>query len=116
MKIPASLQDLFDLVMEIERISMLPGSSDSVRSLLSHKYIWAWLASFDVNCISRYHLCMLDSFALAAVRGVSGDPSEVERSFLSLKVNISYYKPRIMAAMMVDTIAATPAPGSACAA
>jgi hypothetical protein len=96
-KIKPSNQHLFNLIHDVDLQVKMTWLSEGFRSLNVQKYLYQWAARNDVDALDAFGQSMIDSFRLAATRGLSGYPEDTERSMRSLLVNIQYYRVRVEA-------------------
>jgi hypothetical protein len=94
-KIKPSSQHLLNLINDVDLLVKMTWLSEGFRSLNVHKYLYQWSARNDVAALDAFGQSMIDSFRLAATRGLSGYPEDTERSMRSLLVNIQYYRARV---------------------
>lgn len=94
MKIQPTPQHFLNLIHDVDQQLKMTWLSDGCICLIVQKYLAQWSSRYDCSGDS-YCQCMLDSFRLAAVRGFSGNPADVERSIRSLGANIDYYQVRM---------------------
>lgn len=103
MKIEPSHQNLLKLINEVDQFLAI-GLSESLIPIYAHRLLWQWSQNYDVLVLERYGQCMLESFGLAAARGLSGLPCDVDRSVRSLQANVWYYRPRVSEALNTSTL------------
>lgn len=104
MKIDPSHKNLLELIDEVDRLLLTIGLPESLVPIYTHRVLWQWSQRFDVLVLGRYWQCMLESFGLAAVRGLSGLPCDIDRSVRSLQANVSYYRPKVDEALKTSTL------------
>ena len=94
MHLPASVSSIKSLVDDVARVIAL-GGGDASTVLAVGQLIKDWALLYDQSHLPRHQQCLIESFTLAAQRGESQLPHDIERSILSLRANVSYYSPRI---------------------
>ena len=94
MHLRASLSSIKNLVDDVAKIIALGGEDASIVMAVG-QLIKDWALLYDQNHLPRHQQCLIESFTLAAQRGESKLPHDIERSILSLRANISYYSQRI---------------------
>lgn len=114
MKIDPSHSDLLELINEVDQLLSMKSLSQAAISICACRLLWQWSQVYDVEGLDRYGQCMLESFGIAAARGISGLPCEVDRSIRSLQSNVWYYRPKIDELLKSQRVTADLAP--ACAA
>ena len=94
MHLPASLSSIKALVDDVARIIAI-GASDALTVMVVGQVIKTWTQRFDQTHLPRHQQCLIESFTVAAQRGESQLPQDIERSIMSLRANVTYYTPRL---------------------
>lgn len=97
MQVIAGNTHLLSLLDEVSNALLAPGQRDSHRVIAVNRLLHRWNLLHSVAELARHQTCMLESLALAACRGLSGDAADLARSLLSLQINVSYYRNRVAA-------------------
>ena len=94
MLLPACISSIKNLVGDVAKVIAL-GAEDAQTVLEVGLLIKDWAQLYDQSHLPRHQQCLIESFSLAAQRGESQLPQDIDRSILSLRINLSYYSPRI---------------------
>lgn len=97
MKVIAGNTHLLSLLDEVSNALVIPASGDSHRVVAINRLLHRWNLFHSVADLARHQTCLLESLALAACRGLSGEAADLDRSLLSLQINVSYYRNRVAA-------------------
>jgi hypothetical protein len=95
MKINPTRQHFLNLIADVDCHLITTCFSESHISLCVLKNLHRWQQKYDVSSMGTFYETMLESFQLAALRGFSGYPEDLERSIRSLNLNVQYYRARL---------------------
>lgn len=97
MQVIAGNIHLLSLLDEVSSALVTPAAEDSHRVVTINRLLHRWHLLHSVAELARHQTCLLESLALAACRGLSGEADDLARSLLSLQINVSYYRNRVAA-------------------
>jgi len=86
---------LLSLLEDVATALLTPSHSKGHKVVEVNRLLHRWRQHHDVESLARYQHCFLESLALAACRGLSGESHDLDRSLSSLEVNVNYYRARI---------------------
>ncbi|WP_274644027.1 hypothetical protein [Pseudomonas serbica] len=97
MQVIAGNTHLLSLLDEVSNALLTTDQGDSHRVVAINRLLHRWHLLHSVTELARHQTCLLESLALAACRGLSGEAADLTRSLLSLQINVSYYRNRVTA-------------------
>lgn len=95
MRVIAGNTQLLSLLDEVATALLTPSHNNGHKVVEVNRLLYRWREHHDIENLARHQHCFLESLALAACRGLSGESHDLDRSLYSLEVNVNYYRARI---------------------